>query len=101
MVLSGDDKGKVGRVLRVMPDKDKVVVEGINRKWKHVRPSQRHPSGGRIQKDAAIHISNVLPMDPTTGRGQRVRFSDKDGVKHRVTVKGTDLGPVGSKQPKA
>jgi large subunit ribosomal protein L24 len=101
MVLTGDDKGRVGRVLRVMPDKDKIVVEGINRKWKHVRPSQRHPSGGRIQKDAAIHISNVLPLDTASGRGQRVRFAMQDGVKHRVTVKGTDLGVVGRKSPKA
>jgi large subunit ribosomal protein L24 len=100
MVLTGDDKGRVGRVLRVLPDKNKVVVEGINRKWKHVRPSQRHPSGGRIQKDAPVHISNVLPLDPVTGKGQRVRFADREGVKHRITVKGTDLGPVGSKLPK-
>jgi large subunit ribosomal protein L24 len=98
MVITGADKGKVGRVLRVLADKDRVVVEGINRVWKHVRPSQRNPRGGRIQKDAPIHISNVMPLDPTTGKGTRVRFQEKDGRKHRIAVKsGTDLGPTGKK----
>ena len=58
-------------MLRVLTDKDRVVVEGINRVWKHVRPRQRNPQGGRIQKDAPIHISNVMPLDPTTGKGTR------------------------------
>lgn len=98
IVTTGADKGKVGKVLRVLTDKDRVVVEGINRVWKHVRPSQRNPQGGRIQKDAPIHISNVMPLDPTTGKGTRVRFEMKDGVKHRIAVKsGTDLGRTGKK----
>ena len=98
IVITGADKGKVGRVLRIIPDRHRVVVEGINRVWKHVRPSQRNPQGGRIQKDAPIHISNVMPLDPTTGRGTRVRFQEKDGVKHRMAVKsGADLGRTGKK----
>ena len=98
MVIAGADKGKVGKVLRILAEKDRVVVEGIARVWKHVRPSQRNPQGGRIQKDAPIHISNVLPLDPTTGKGTRVRFEDKGGKKHRVAVKsGTDLGIIGQK----
>jgi large subunit ribosomal protein L24 len=96
MVIAGADKGKTGRVLRILGDKNRVVVEGINRVWKHVRPSQRSPQGGRIQKDAPIHISNVLPLDPSTGKGARVRFQDKDGSKHRVTKGGTDLGRLGA-----
>lgn len=96
VVVSGADKGKQGRVLRVITDKDRVVVEGINRVWKHVRPSQRHPQGGRIQKDAPIHLSNVMPLDPTTGKGTRVKFEAREGKKHRVAVKsGTDLGVTG------
>ena len=92
MITTGADKGKTGRVLRVIVDKDRVVVEGINRVWKHVRPSQRYPQGGRIQKDAAIHMSNVMPLDPSSGKGTRVRFQEKDGHKHRMAVKtGTDL----------
>lgn len=99
MVTSGADKGKVGRVLRVISDSDRVIVEGINRVWKHVRPSQRYPRGGRIQKDAPIHISNVMPLDPSTNKGTRVRFEMKDGVKHRVAVgSGADLGRTGKKK---
>ena len=98
MITTGADKGKTGRVLRVITDKNRVVVEGINRVWKHVRPSQRNPQGGRIQKDAPIHLSNVMPLDPTTGKGTRVRFEMKDGVKHRIAVaSGTDLGRTGKK----
>ena len=98
VVITGADKGKVGRVLRILEDKDRVVVEGINRVWKHVRPSQRYPQGGRIQKDAAIHISNVMPVDPTSGKGTRVKFEDREGRKHRIAVgSGTDLGPTGKK----
>jgi large subunit ribosomal protein L24 len=99
MVISGADKGHTGKVLRILTDKNRVVVEGVNRVWKHVRPSQRNPQGGRIQKDAPIHISNVQPVDPTTGKGTRVKFEDRDGVKHRVAVgSGTDLGTVGRKK---
>ena len=98
MVITGADKGRTGRVLRVLTDKDRVVVEGVNRVWKHVRPNQRNPQGGRIQKDAPIHLSNVMPLDPTTGKGTRVRFEMKDGVKHRIAVaSGTDLGRTGKK----
>ncbi len=96
VVIAGADKGKQGKVLRLITDKDRVVVEGINRVWKHVRPSQRNPQGGRIQKDAPIHVSNVLPLDPSTGKGTRVRFEVRDGSKHRIAVKsGTDLGRLG------
>ena len=97
----GADKGKVGKVLRILTDKDRVVVEGINRVWKHVRPTQRNPQGGRIQKDAPIHISNVMPLDPTTNKGTRVKFEMRDGIKHRVAGKsGADLGRTGKKAAK-
>lgn len=96
IVIAGADKGKTGKVLRVIADKNRVVVEGVNRVWKHVRPSQRTPQGGRIQKDAAIHISNVQPLDPTTGKGTRVRFETRNGEKHRIAIaSGTDLGRLG------
>ena len=98
VVIAGADKGKTGRVLRVITEKDRVVVEGVNRVWKHVRPSQRNPQGGRIQKDAPIHISNVLPLDPTSGKGTRVRFEERNGRKHRIAVRsGADLGATGAK----
>ena len=96
VVITGADKGKSGKVLRVLVDKNRVVVEGVNRVWKHVRPSQRYPQGGRIQKDAPVHLSNVQMLDPQSGKPTRVRFEDKDGVKHRIAVRGgADLGAVG------
>ena len=99
VVIAGADRGKTGRVLRILTGKDSVVVEGINRVWKHVRPSQRYPQGGRIQKDAPIHLSNVMPLDPTTGKGARVKFEARDGRKHRIAVgSSTDLGATGKKK---
>lgn len=98
MVVAGADKGKTGKVLRVLTSQDRVVIEGINRVWKHVRPSQRNPQGGRIQKDAPIHLSNVMPVDPASGKGTRVRFETRNGRKHRIAVRGgADLGPTGKK----
>ena len=100
VVISGADSDppKTGRVLRVLKDKNRVVVEGVNRVWKHVRPNQRNPQGGRIQKDAPIHISNVMPLDPTTGKGTRVKFENRNGRKHRIAVgSGVDLGATGKK----
>ncbi len=93
VVITGADKGKTGQIKRVLIKHDRVIVEGLNRVWKHVKPSQRFPQGGRIQKEASIHISNVQPVDPKTGKGTRVKFEMKDGVKHRVAKKsGQDLG---------
>jgi large subunit ribosomal protein L24 len=59
LVLSGADRGKTGRVLRVIPEKDRVVVEGVNIIKRHSRPTQKNPKGGIVEKEAAIHISNV------------------------------------------
>jgi large subunit ribosomal protein L24 len=98
VVIAGRDKGRTGRVLRVLPKNERVVVEGINRVLKHVRPSQRNPQGGRIQKDAPLHISNVMPVDPGTGKGTRIKMEVREGQKHRVAVDtGTDLGRVGKR----
>jgi large subunit ribosomal protein L24 len=100
VVIAGRDKGKTGRVMRVIDKTNRVVVEGVNRVWKHVRPSQRSPQGGRIQKDAALHSSNVMPVAPGgNSRGTRVRVEMRDGVKHRVAVRGnTDMGVIGRKK---
>jgi large subunit ribosomal protein L24 len=82
---------KTGRVLKVITDKDQVIVEGVNVRQKHVRPSQRNPQGGRVEKEMPIHISNVMPISPSTGKPTRVRFVTKeDGSKVRVAVKGGD-----------
>ena len=94
-VIAGEAKGNTGRVLRVIPDKSRVVIEGLNRRYKHVRPSQKHPQGGRIQVEQPIHISNVLPVSTKTSKGIRVRFeTDGKGVKKRIGVDGTEIGIV-------
>ncbi len=90
MVTAGDDKGKTGKILRVIPKDDRLIVEGINVAYRHVRPSQKYPQGGRIQKEMPIHISNVSPVSPSTGKPTRVRFEVRDGAKARVAVKGGD-----------
>ena len=94
-IITGDNKGSTGRVLRVMPDKQRVVVEGLNLVYKHVRPSQRNPQGGRIRVEQPIHISNVLPVNPKSSHGSRVRFKvNDDGSKKRVAVDGNEIGTV-------
>ncbi len=90
-VITGNDRGKTGRVLKVMPDRDKVIVEGVNRRLRHVRPNQRNPQGGRVEKEMPLHISNVQPVSPSTNKPTRVRFETKsDGSKVRVAVSGGD-----------
>jgi len=103
-VIAGAHKGQQGKVLRVDPDKDHVWIQEVNLVYRHLRPSRTNPQGGRIRKEAPIHVSSVLPVDPKTGRGSRVHFDvDRDGKgkivsKRRVTQGGTVLedvkGPV-------
>lgn len=94
-IISGDNKGATGKVLRVIPEKDRVVVQGHNLAKKHVRPSRRNPQGGQINVEQPIHISNVLPVSTKTSKPSRIRFKlGKDGSKKRVTVDGTEIGIV-------
>jgi large subunit ribosomal protein L24 len=94
-IIAGDHKGATGRVLRVIPDKNKVVVQGHNIAKKHVRPSRKNPQGGRINVEQPIHISNVLPVNPKSSRGSKVRYNlDKDGSKKRLAMDGTEIGVV-------
>ena len=72
VVIAGDDKGKTGEVLRVDARAGKVLVQGVNRVYRHLRQSRQHPQGGRIQKEMPINISNVLPLDPKAGQPTRV-----------------------------
>jgi len=96
VVIAGDDKGKTGEVIRVLPERDKVLVQGVNRVWKHLRRSHQHPQGGRIQKEMPVDISNVLPVDPKTDQPTRVGFRvNEDGAKERIAKKsGESLGAV-------
>lgn len=87
-VIRGNDSGKEGTVVRVLPEKNQVVVEGVNRRMKHQRPTQDNPEGGRITFEAPIDASKVMLIDPTSGEPSRVRKSvAKDGSKERVSVK--------------
>ena len=87
-VISGEYKGKTGRIIRVFPDKDRAIVEGINMVKRHTRPNPKNQQGGIMEKEASIHISNLMLLCPKTGKptrigvsilenGKRVRFSKK------------------------
>ena len=87
-IIAGKDKGKTGRVNRVMRDRDTVLVEQANMVKKHRKPTQANPSGGIIDIEAPIAVSNVLLLDGKTGKGTRVRVTkNQDGSKVRVAVK--------------
>lgn len=98
-VIAGDHKGARGKVLRVFAEDHRVIVEGVNMVYKHVRKSQQNPQGGRVQREAPLQISNVMPVDPATGKPTRVRFKTeiRDGkvvAKQRVSIGGTVLSEV-------
>lgn len=90
MVNSGESRGRQGRVLRVIPDKERAIVEGLNMRKKHTKPNAKFPQGGIIDQEAPIHISNLNVLDPKSGKGVRigrrlndagksVRYSKKSG----------------------
>ncbi|MAW77633.1 MAG: 50S ribosomal protein L24 [Planctomycetes bacterium] len=87
-VVSGAEKGKRGKVLRVDRSVRRITVQGVNMVYKHLRKSQKHPQGGRIQLEAAFDLSNVLLVDPKSGKPTRIRMKiDGNGNKVRVSVK--------------
>ena len=92
-VIAGDAKGTQARVLRVIPKSDKVLIEGVNVRTKHVKPTQQNQRGGTVQKEMPIHLSNVQPI--ADGKPTRVRFQTKEGAKVRVAARnGEQLGPA-------
>ena len=94
IVIAGKDKGRTGKVIKVMPKEDRVVVEGVNMAKRHTKPDIAHPQGGVIAREASLHLSNVALRDPKTGKPTRVgykfvgegasrrkvRFSKRSGV---------------------
>ena len=95
-VIAGDDRGVRGRVLSVNHGTGKIVVEGVNLVYKHVQRSQRNPQGGRLSREMPIDASNVMIVDPKTGKPTRlgVRYLD-DGSKERYAkASGAGLGTV-------
>jgi large subunit ribosomal protein L24 len=88
IVISGKDKGKTGKVLRVLREDDRVLVGGINLVKRHTRPTPRNPSGGIIEREQPLHACKVMLVDPKTGKGTRVRFKSlENGSKVRLAVK--------------
>ena len=86
IVTAGNDKGVTGEVLRVIPCDSRVVVQGVNIRTKHLKPTQVNPQGGTVQREMPIHISNVAPV--VDGKPTRVRFeTNPDGSKERVAVR--------------
>ncbi len=87
VVTTGSNKGVVGEILRVIPDKSQVIIKGVNLRTKHLKPNRLNPQGGIITKEAPIHMSNVSPS--VDGKPTRVRFETRpDGSKVRIAVKG-------------
>jgi large subunit ribosomal protein L24 len=95
-VISGDDAGQRGKVLAIDREMGRVVVEGVNRVYKHVRRSQKNPQGGRLSKEMPVKISNVLLFCNKCGQGVRTGARlVKDGSKERFCKKcGTSLGEI-------
>ena len=90
MVITGESKGQKGRVLEVNREKERVLVEGINMVYKHTKPNAKAPQGGILKKEAPVHISNLMVIDPASGKPTRVgrklneknklvRYSKKSG----------------------
>ncbi|TDT70668.1 large subunit ribosomal protein L24 [Hypnocyclicus thermotrophus] len=84
-VISGKDKGKTGKVLRVFPKKGKIIVEGINIITKHVKPNQINPQGGVVKREAPIFSSKVMLFDEKAGKPTRVGYKVVDGKKVRYS----------------
>jgi large subunit ribosomal protein L24 len=92
VVISGKDKGKTGKVSRYFAEDDRVVVEGVNLVKRHMRPTPKNPQGGILEREQPMHACKVMPVDPKTGKGTRVRYkTDEKGHKVRVAVKSGDV----------
>ena len=87
-VITGNDTGKSGRVIKVYPDANRIIVEGVNRVKKHARPTQDNPQGGIIEKEATIHISNVMLI--AGGKPTRVGFKTLEDGRKVKFAKTTD-----------
>jgi large subunit ribosomal protein L24 len=90
MVVAGNDKGKTGKVLKVFPKVSKVIIEGVNLRKRHTKPTQKNPQGGIIEKEALIHVSNVMILDPKSNEpsriGSKIIIDEKTGKKKIARV---------------
>ena len=88
VVFTGEDKGKTGKVLKVLVEKNRALVEGVNMVSKSTKPSAKNPQGGIVKQEAPIHISNLSLVDPKSGKATRVGIKvTEDGKKVRIAKK--------------
>lgn len=93
LVIAGNSKGKTGKVLKVFPKLERVIIEGVNLRKRHTKPNQKNPQGGILEKEAPINVSNVMVLDPKknepTRVGTQIIIDDKTGKKKRIRVSKT------------
>ena len=87
LVIAGNGRGKRGKVLKVFPDKKRVIIEGVNLVKKHQKPTQSQPNGGIVTREGSIHISNVMLLDPKSGEPTRVGRRVLTGGEKAVRVR--------------
>ena len=90
MIIAGNDRGKTGKILKVFPKINKAIIEGINMRKRHTKPTQKSPQGGILEKEAPINVSNVMMLDPKTNEptrlGAQIILDEKTGKKKRARV---------------
>ena len=97
-VIRGNHRDAEGTVLRVLRKANRVVIQGVNMRKRHTRPTQANPEGGIITSEAPIHISNVMLIEPASGEPSRIRIRvEPDGLKERIAVKSGN--PIPRSQP--
>lgn len=96
-VIAGNDRGKTGKVLKVFPKENRLIIEGVNIRKRHTKPTQKNPQGGIFEKEAPIHISNVMILDPKTNEpsriGAKIILDEKTGKKKsaRLSIKSGEM----------
>ncbi|MEE2657052.1 MAG: 50S ribosomal protein L24 [Candidatus Latescibacterota bacterium] len=92
LIISGNEKGKRGRVLQVIPEKNRLIVEGVRMMKKHTKPTQRDPQGGIVEREAPIHASNAMVVDPKTDEPTRIgKKRLDDGRQMRVAMRSGEM----------
>lgn len=89
VVIAGKEKGARGKVLRILHKKGRVVIERVAMVKRHLKPTQQQPQGGIVEKEGSVHLSNVMPIDPGTDKGTRVKIKLDEGRRRRVGKSGT------------
>ena len=90
-VIAGDHKGSEGKIVRVLREKNKAIVEGVNMVSKHTKPSAKNPQGGIVKKEAPIHVSNLSLIDPKSKETTKVGFKEEGDKKVRFSKKSNQV----------